>query len=214
MLKLDSAPRAETQSISPKLERLGRSFFPRRLLIGLFAVVPAAFIVQPGNYFGEYQAVGIATSLLLVIGGLGLRAWAASRAGDHTRTIHIEAPALVTGGPYSMVRNPIYLGTIILGLGMVGLIGDPRMLFLCAITFAALYFGIIPAEEQFLRQKFGAEYIRYCFAVPRLLPRLQPWSEARVGRVNWEPARGELYLALLLVAIYGFLRLAAWLRGF
>jgi protein-S-isoprenylcysteine O-methyltransferase Ste14 len=52
------------------------------------------------------------------------------------------------------VRNPIYLGTVILGIGMVILSGDRRLLLLCALTFLALYFGMIPAEEEFLSQKF------------------------------------------------------------
>ncbi len=182
-------------------------------MLGLVAVLPAAFVVRPGNLFGQYQVIGLLGSLLLVILGLALRAWAASMAGSHTRTVHIEAPRLATGGPYSYVRNPIYLGSIILGAGMVGLIGDPWMALFYGATFAALYFGIIPAEEEFLRQKFGAEYLSYCEAVPRLLPRCQAWAQAREGESNWFPARGEFHLALLLAGIYGVLRLAAWLRG-
>jgi protein-S-isoprenylcysteine O-methyltransferase Ste14 len=51
---------------------------------------------------------------------------------------------------------------------MVLLISDRRLLAICALTFLALYFGLIPAEEEFLGQKFQQEYAEYCRQVPRL----------------------------------------------
>jgi protein-S-isoprenylcysteine O-methyltransferase Ste14 len=146
-----------------------------------------------------------------VVLGLALRAWAGGSAGGHTRTRSIEAPRLATAGPYAYVRNPIYLGSIVLGIGMVGLLGDPWMLLLCAAAFTFLYVSIIPAEERFLRGEFGAEYERYCAEVPRLLPRFIPWNGATPAEFNWHAARGEAHIALILIAIYVLLRGAAWL---
>ena len=83
-----------------------------------------------------------------------MRAWAAGFAGRHTRSSEIEGNKLAMAGPYAHVRNPIYLGSVILGFGMVLLIGDHRLLVPSSLTFLVLYFGLIPAEEEFPSQKF------------------------------------------------------------
>jgi protein-S-isoprenylcysteine O-methyltransferase Ste14 len=137
-----------------------------------------------------------------------LRGWAAACAGNHTRSATIAAPRLVTGGPYSRVRNPIYLGTVILGMGMTGLIGDLRLAPLLVAACALLYLTIIPAEEQFLARKFGAAYASYRNAVPRLIPRFRKWREATPVQPVWRNARGEAGIAATLAAIYGALRWA------
>ena len=192
---------------------LGVRIFHRRLHVGLTAVLLAAFVFRPRNFFGAHATAGTVASLLLVVAGLALRAWAAGCAGAHTRRATIEAPRLATGGPFAHVRNPIYLASIILGIGMVGLLGDPWMLALCIAVFAFLYSAIVPAEERFLRGQVGEAYARYCAHVPRLLPRLRPWPEAERRPFDRAAIPGEARLALLLVAIYAGLHGAAWLRG-
>src|SRR5437899_2272772 len=91
--------------------RAGRRLFPVRIVVGLAAAGAGVLIVRPRDLFGEYAAIGIIASGLLVLLGLTLRAWAAACAGTHTRTEKIEAPRLATDGPYAHVRNPIYLGS-------------------------------------------------------------------------------------------------------
>jgi hypothetical protein len=78
---------------------------------------------------------------------------------------------------------------------MAALIGDPLAFLLAALAFAILYFSIVPAEESFLEKQFGAEYARYRRAVPRLIPRLKPWSEtASHTPFQWRAARGECFI--------------------
>jgi Phospholipid methyltransferase len=139
--------------------------------------------------------------------------WAAGFAGRHTRSSEIEGSKLATAGPYAHVRNPIYLGSVILGFGMVLLIGDRRLLVPCALTFLALYFGLIPAEEEFLSQKFQDEYRAYCRHVPRLLPRFTAWADAVKTPFDWRSASGEWRLALILVVILGVFRAVGALIG-
>jgi protein-S-isoprenylcysteine O-methyltransferase Ste14 len=191
-----------------KLAQAGRWIFPRRLFAGLAAVVVAAAIVDPVEFT---PALGL-PSLALIGMGLGLRAWAAACAGDHTREASISAPQLVTDGPYGMVRNPIYLGTVILGMGMVGLIGDWKLAPLLVGACVLLYTTIIPAEEQFLSAKFGAAFDAYRAEVPQLFPRWRKRRDAGKGRRVWANAMGDLRIGAILVAIYAFLRGAAWLR--
>lgn len=192
---------------------LGVRIFHRRLHVGLTAVLLAAFVFRPRNFFGPHATAGTIASLLLVVAGLALRAWAAGCAGGHTRRATIEAPRLATGGPFAYVRNPIYLASMILGAGMVGLLGDPWMLALCVAVFVFLYSAIVPAEERFLRGQFGDAYARYCAHVPRLLPRLRPWPDAEQRPFDRAAILGETHLALILIAIYLGLHGAAWLRA-
>ena len=138
--------------------------------------------------------------------GLGARVLAAGFAGRHTRSSKIEGSRLATAGPYAHVRNPIYLGSVILGIGMVFLIGDRRLLLPCTLTFLALYFGMIPAEEEFLSQKFQDQYAVYCRNVPRLIPRITGWPEAGKTPFDWGAVGGEWQLSLILAGIWSLIR--------
>jgi protein-S-isoprenylcysteine O-methyltransferase Ste14 len=192
---------------------VGKIVFANRLLLGLFVVAIAAFFVRPA-YSGsaeEYIVKGI--SIILVIAGVILRAWAAGCAGNHTRTSNIEAGKLATNGPYAFVRNPIYLGSIVLGVGMVGIVGDWRLSPLCFGTFAALYFVIIPAEEEFLQREYPMEYKVYCRNVRRLLPRFTPWAGAHRTPFAWQPALREWQTVIILVSILAFLFGVAFVRS-
>lgn len=194
------------------LARFGQIVFPRRLWVGLAVVAIAALFVRPHAVFGPFQILGTIASLALILLGLAGRAWAAGCAGQHTRDARIDAPRLVTGGPYAYVRNPIYLASIVLGFGMVGLVGDPVLLLLHLGVCILLYAGIIPAEEKFLRGRFGQAYLDYTEQVPRMWPRLRPWEKAEPVAFDPRTWFDQFKLALILAGIYFGLHLAAWLR--
>ena len=194
------------------VSRLQSFFFSRRLEIGLLAVIPAAFLVKPNGMFGSHPKLGIIASMLLLIVGMLLRAWAGGCAGTHTGDSKIQARRLATSGPYARVRNPIYLGTILVGIGLVGLIGDSHLLPLCALTFVVIYAVIVPAEEKFLRESFGAEYEAYFQAVPRWIPRIVSWKESRKAPFNWGILVGEARILAVLVLVYAVLKFAAYLK--
>lgn len=206
-----SVDQADKLCPSIKLSVSFREFiFARRLELGLLSTIPAALLVMPGEM--GHADLRIALSAALVACGLAVRVWAGGSAGKHTGGSEIEAPQLATGGPYAYVRNPIYLGTILIGLGMVGLIGDARLFPLCVLTFAALYATIIPAEEKFLRNTFGMDYERYVAEVPRMRPRLTKYPDSRKLAFNWGILKGEGRIALILAIVYGLLHLAAFAK--
>jgi protein-S-isoprenylcysteine O-methyltransferase Ste14 len=196
------------------LARVGRSLFTHRLEIGLGVTAVAAPFVRPTIATKPSELRLKAGGLCMVLTGLGIRAWAAGFAGRHTRSSKIEGIKLATAGPYAHVRNPIYLGSFILGFGMVLLIGDRRLAVPCALTFLVLYFGLIPAEEEFLSQRFRDEYEAYCQHVPRLVPRLRAWADAdTVTPFDSRAARGEWRLGLILATVWGIFRAIAARRG-
>ena len=202
----------EPRQLTERFAATGLRIFHHRLHVGLSAVLLATLVYRPRNFFGAHATAGTIACVLLVLAGLLLRAWAAGCAGGHTRRATIEAPRLATGGPFAYVRNPIYLASIILGFGMVGLLGDPWMFALYVAVFVFLYTAIVPAEERFLRGQFGDAYARYCAHVPRFLPRLRPWPGAETQPFDRAATPGDARLALILAAIYAGLRGAAWLR--
>jgi protein-S-isoprenylcysteine O-methyltransferase Ste14 len=206
-----SNPRKKAGLRHPWLAALGRMVFGKRLFLGLAVACVGLEALRPRPLFSQGHRLGHSLDLLAVAAGLTVRAWGGGCAGTHTRSGKIEAPRLITGGPYAYVRNPIYGGTIILGFGMAALIGDPLGFGLAALAFALLYFGIVPAEEEFLLHQFGADYERYRRAVPRFIPRLRPWPERAPTGFSWSAARGELFITLILVGIYGALLVEEYL---
>jgi protein-S-isoprenylcysteine O-methyltransferase Ste14 len=191
------------------LSRVGRAAFGRRLEVGLGVTAATLPFIRPAARHALWAKAG---GFCLVMTGLGVRAWAAGSAGSHTRDSRLGGGKLATAGPYAHVRNPIYLGNGLIGAGMVLLLGDLRLLVPCAGTLLALYSGIIPAEEEFLSRRFSQEYEAYRRQVPRLLPRLSGWSGANEQLVEWEAARGEWRLGLVLALIWGAVQATAALR--
>jgi protein-S-isoprenylcysteine O-methyltransferase Ste14 len=204
---------SQSPSFISRCAAVGRRVFGHRLAVGLAVVAVGALLVHPRPIFGRHQVAGTLASVGLILVGLAGRAWAGGNAGRHTRLASIEAPRLATGGPYAYVRNPIYLASIVLGLGMVLLLGDPWMLALYVGVFVFLYTSIVPAEEEFLRGEFGEDYARYCEHVPRMLPRLRPWSGAERWEFDWSTLLHEGRLGLMLMGIYALLQAAPHLRG-
>jgi protein-S-isoprenylcysteine O-methyltransferase Ste14 len=111
------------------------------------------------------QAQLIAWSLLLVLPGLWLRGYAAGYVKKNSE--------LTITGPYAHVRNPLYLGSILIAAGFaVALMSLPFAIAL-AVFFLLIYVPVIAAEEAFLRDEF-LEFEWYCARVPRLIPRITP----------------------------------------
>jgi protein-S-isoprenylcysteine O-methyltransferase Ste14 len=77
---------------------------------------------------------------------------------------------LTMSGPYAYVRNPLYLGSLLLAAGFAVAARRWVIVIAMAVIFRAVYLPVIQSEEVFLRQKFP-EFEDYFRHVPRLLPR-------------------------------------------
>ena len=98
----------------------------------------------------------------------------------------VYAEKLVTGGVYSLVRNPMYVGNFFLLVGLA-FASDSWLFVLLGVPLSLfMHRAIIAAEENFLRNKFGAEFDTYCANVPRWVPKLTGWGKAFAGmHFNW-----------------------------
>jgi protein-S-isoprenylcysteine O-methyltransferase Ste14 len=122
------------------------------------------------------------SSLLLIVPGLVTRALASG----HVR----KNEALATSGPYAYTRNPLYLGSLLIGIGFAVAARSWWVGVLLVVMFFAIYLPVIRDEENFLRQKFP-EFDEYARHVPRMLPRLTPNRGAKDEPSGFSPA---LYL--------------------
>lgn len=120
---------------------------------------------------------------------------------------------LATNGPYAYTRNPLYLGSLLMGLGFAIASGSWMLGLAFQTLFVLVYWPVMRYEEESLRQQFGEIYGRYAERVPLFLP---TW---RRGSATREKFRGELYrknrefeAELGYVAGIVFLSLKLWLR--
>jgi protein-S-isoprenylcysteine O-methyltransferase Ste14 len=116
--------------------------------------------------------LGLAVGGAVAVLGLLIRAWSAG----HIR----KNSALAVSGPYAFTRNPLYLGSFILGIGFtVAASNGPALFLLLGGLFALLFFGIylpvMRVEAKTLAELFGKDYEAYAGAVPLLFPRLTPY---------------------------------------
>jgi protein-S-isoprenylcysteine O-methyltransferase Ste14 len=102
----------------------------------------------------------------------------------------IEAAVLNTKGPYAYVRNPLYVGNLLIVVGLLIVAHDPWVAAVALAFFFGEYFFIIRAEEAFLRNKFGATFDAWCNEVRRWVPRLSPAAggQLRPGGFDWKRA--------------------------
>jgi protein-S-isoprenylcysteine O-methyltransferase Ste14 len=101
----------------------------------------------------------------ITLPGWLLRLWAAG---------HIDKGKVLTqGGPYAMTRNPLYLGSFLMALGII--LGGQGywMLPLFCIFFATFYFSVMKAEAEHLLGMYGQEFVEYSKRVPAFFPAFQ-----------------------------------------
>jgi len=103
------------------------------------------------------------------------------------RNRRIAADHLVTGGMFSHSRNPLYLGNILIFTGVI-IILNAWIGYLVGVPLAIfIYAAIIVAEEEYLRNQFGAQYEDYCGRVNRIWPVFRGFSESvREMNFSWQ----------------------------
>ena len=100
---------------------------------------------------------------VLIVPGLLIRALASG----HVR----KNEALAMSGPYAYTRNPLYLGSLLIGLGFAVASRSWWVGIVLVAMFFAIYVPVIRGEEKFLREKFP-EFDEYARRVPRMFPRI------------------------------------------
>ncbi len=115
---------------------------------------------------------------------------------------------LVTAGPYAFVRNPLYVGTLLISAGVALMSGSIWVIGVFVVVFGGGYAAIIRWEEGKLRGEFPDQYREYFDTVPRLIPALRPWKD-RQGTFSFptmmrcmEPAKTAAFVAALALMVW------------
>lgn len=153
----------------------------RRIRVPLGFAIAALYLFQLWRQQPRTSAV--AWSLMLVVPGLWLRAYASGYVKKNQE--------LTTTGPYGHVRNPLYLGSILIAAGFAVALESWAVGAALAVMFITIYVPVIASEERFLRSTFPG-FAEYCRQVPRLIPRLTS------ARLDGNGERGRFLMALYL----------------
>jgi protein-S-isoprenylcysteine O-methyltransferase Ste14 len=163
-------PSASVQPIS-SAHPISKTWAERRrgsigfAILAPFALVAALSAPAPLRHtWGDVQIHMLAWTMFMV--GAFFRMWATLYIGGR------KGRTLVCEGPYSITRNPLYFGTLLMAVAVALFLRSWTLSAGLALASTAYLFVTIPSEERRLRGKLGAEYAQYCRRVPRLIPRL------------------------------------------
>jgi protein-S-isoprenylcysteine O-methyltransferase Ste14 len=148
-------------------------------------------------------ALAFATLLMLLTALL--RTWATSYLRSDVMQDHdLHAEKIVASGPYRHLRNPLYLGNILMAFGM-GLLAS-RLGFVVIVVGNFIFCRrLIGLEESNLQKEQGESYIEFCRRVPRLWPALRPRLPDSGLKPHWRQAFvGELFMWGFFAAVAAF----------
>ncbi|MCK9430190.1 MAG: isoprenylcysteine carboxylmethyltransferase family protein [Candidatus Omnitrophica bacterium] len=181
----------------------------RRLKInGIIMGCAAIIVVFFPRVFFRYNISGGIEEYVEILGfscillGQIIRVSARGYKAEHS----CESQALIQGGPYQIVRNPMYLGILLIGLGVVLAVFKWWAAVIFIIVFVIRYIMLIYKEEKKLWSVFLESYKDYCKRVPRILPSLFTITKLDISeylpiKLSWFKKEIGSILALLLLTL-------------
>lgn len=168
--------------------------------------------------YAEASLVSFIVGLVIALSGEAIRLWGVSWAGSETRTTGagVGGTFLVISGPFAHVRNPLYVGNILiyLGIGTMSMALFPYLQIMAVIFFYFQYYLIVKEEESFLITKFKDDYQDYLKNVPRFGWRFTPYKNDSVTQPEFILSKGlksetrslqAFGIAALLIVIKSYL---------
>jgi protein-S-isoprenylcysteine O-methyltransferase Ste14 len=153
---------------------LGRVQTRRRqvVILAILTVAAALLVVAPrvtgDSPYHDWIEFG---GFVAILAAIGLRLWCTLYIGDR------KSDELVTTGPYSVCRNPLYLGSMLGAVGVGMQTGMASFAVLCGLICWAIFALVVRREEAFLLGRFGPAYARYCDRTPRFWPRVDRYDD-------------------------------------
>jgi len=167
----------------------------------LIVLFPGVFIRKSSGSPWEERIVLLGFTLIFL--GQVIRVSARGYKAEHSD----QSQALIQGGPYQIVRNPMYLGIFLIGLGVVLAVFQWWAVAIFIIVFIIRYLLLIYKEEKKLLTIFPITYQEYCKKVPRIFPALSSLIKLGTGnylpiKINWfKKEIGSIATLLLLTLL-------------
>jgi protein-S-isoprenylcysteine O-methyltransferase Ste14 len=168
------------------MKKLAEIFFRYR------SYTPIPFLILM-LLFEKASVYSLIIGFIIAIIGETIRLWGVSWAGSETRTTgKVGGTYLIISGPFAYVRNPLYVGNILIyvGLGIMSYALFPYLQIIALIFFIIQYYLIVKAEEEYLFNTFGEQYKKYFNSVPRFFPRLTPHRDESVEQPPFKLTEG------------------------
>ena len=177
-----------------------RSFAERgRAVIGIAILAPFAIAGLFHTPLGEghpwLQLALDALGWASFVAGAGLRIWATLYIGGH------KGKDLITEGPYSICRNPLYLGVFFLVLSVAFFLGSPLMTLGIVLALLVYLRATVASEERRLASRQGDAFDQYCQRVPRFWPGWRLYHAGEKLEVDLRSLRLEVFRAVRWCAI-------------
>ncbi len=170
-------------------------------------------------FFAKPTMLMLVAGFLLIAVGETFRLWGVAIAGSETRTTGpVGGTYLITTGPFAYVRNPLYVGNMLIytGVGIMSNAVFPWLTLAALIYFYWQYSLIVSLEEEHLSQKFGEEYQRYTASVPRFLLSLKRYTSGNNEQpvLAWKKGFRSEKSTLLAITILSAVLVVIWIvRG-
>lgn len=186
----------------------------RQILFRFRSYTPIPFLLAM-VLFAVPTMTTIFSGLVLTVLGESLRYWGVAYAGSLTRvTGSVGAPAVVVSGPFARLRNPLYVGNVLMycGIGIMANAVSPWLVLIALVYFSFQYIMIVSLEEEFLEKEFGEGYLEFKRNVPRFFPRLSPYRSPvqEHQKPNWVEGLQSERRTLQALALVFILLLLIW----
>ena len=205
------------------MTKIGQLLFRYRNLLGPVLFLIALALSQPGfpvlapHFDAQFALAGAAIALL----GQGLRILTIGyeyivRGGKNKQ---VYANTLVEGGMFAHCRNPLYVGNLLMAIGLALIVHSYAFVLIVIPAIFFTYACIVAAEESYLLGKFGDAYASYTKRVNRWLPRMSGFSASIAGmRFNWRRVLVKEYntsftLIAAMLALHFWARYCAYGEG-
>ena len=184
----------------------------RQKLFQYRSYTPIPFLVAM-VFLAHSTFVSLVAGLLFAIIGESLRLWGVSFAGGETRTRGpVGGSKLVTQGPFAYVRNPLYLGNMLIYFGIGIMANVPILALASLIYFFVQYTLIVSLEEESLLKLFGTHYTDYVQAVPRFIPSFSRYKDNNTVKFecSWKKGITSEKRSLQAICLASLLLIFLW----
>lgn len=169
----------------------------------LIAAFPAIFFRKERASYSAFDQFFEILGVALILLGQTFRVSARGYKSEHSQNGH----SLIQTGPYALVRNPMYLGILLIGTGIVFMLFEWWTICIFLLVFTTRYILLIFKEERRLLEVFPKDYRDYQKSVPRIFPPLTKIAQKDISeylplKLAWVKKEIGTILTVLFLALF------------